>query len=86
MSTEKKITPLKAIREYCLDCCCGSAHEVRLCAAKDCLLYKFRLGKNPNRSRELTAKQKAALVERLTEGRAQQAVIASDEEDDDEDS
>jgi len=47
---EKRITPLKAIRFKCLDCCCGSAHEVKLCTAETCPLYLFRLGKNPNRA------------------------------------
>ena len=47
---EKRITPLKAIRLKCLDCCCGSAHEVKLCTAEKCPLYLFRLGKNPNRA------------------------------------
>ncbi len=46
----KRITPLKAIRLKCLDCCCGSAHEVKLCTAEKCPLYLFRLGKNPNRT------------------------------------
>lgn len=42
-------TPVKSIRKYCLDfCCCGSAHEVRLCPNTDCALYPFRLGTNPN--------------------------------------
>lgn len=45
---KKKITPVKAIRLKCLDCCCGSAHEVKLCAATQCPLYPFREGKNPN--------------------------------------
>lgn len=63
---EKKISPLKAIRLKCLDCCCGSAHEVKLCAATQCPLYPFREGVNPNRKpREYTEEQKAALVSRL---------------------
>jgi hypothetical protein len=45
---QKRITPMKAIRLKCLDCCCGSAHEVKLCAATQCPLYPFREGKNPN--------------------------------------
>ena len=34
----------KAIRLKCLDCCCGSAYEVRLCPARQCPLWRFRLG------------------------------------------
>ena len=47
---EKRTSPLKAIRLKCLDCCCGSAHEVKLCTAVKCPLHLFRLGKNPNRA------------------------------------
>ena len=34
----------KAIRLKCLDCTCGSAHEVRHCPSTDCPLWAFRLG------------------------------------------
>lgn len=63
---QKKISPLKAIRLKCLDCCCGSSNEVKLCTATKCPLYPFREGVNPNRKpREFTEEQKAALVSRL---------------------
>ena len=39
--------PLKAIREKCIDCCCGNAAEVRKCVATDCALWPFRMGTNP---------------------------------------
>lgn len=42
-------TTLKAIRLKCLDCCCGSANEVKLCPIKDCPLYTYRLGHDPKR-------------------------------------
>ena len=47
---EKSVTPVRAIRAKCLDCCAGSAHEVKLCPIPSCSLYPFRLGKNPNRA------------------------------------
>lgn len=47
---EKHMTPVRAIRAKCLDCCAGSAHEVKLCPSSSCSLYPFRLGKNPNRA------------------------------------
>ena len=43
------LTPLKAIRAYCLDCCLESAKEVKLCPAEGCPLHPFRMGHNPNR-------------------------------------
>ena len=46
------MTPIKAIRLKCLDCCCGSAHEVKLCPCTDCSLYRFRMGHNPNIKRK----------------------------------
>ena len=39
-----RLTRGAAIRAKCLDCCGGSAHEVRLCPCSKCALYRFRLG------------------------------------------
>ena len=41
------MTPMKAIRAKCLDCCCGQHKEVRLCPIKDCPLWVYRLGRRP---------------------------------------
>ena len=67
---EKTLTPIKAIKAKCLDCCCGQREEVKLCPVTDCPLWNFRLGKNPNRSRSLTDEQRAAAAERLAKARA----------------
>jgi hypothetical protein len=40
-------TPLKAVRQHCLECCGGSHHEARLCSAKSCALWPYRFGKRP---------------------------------------
>ncbi len=48
--TNKRQTPLQAIREKCLDCCCGSRSEVKLCPCNDCSLWLFRAGHNPARA------------------------------------
>jgi hypothetical protein len=62
--------PLKAIREKCIDCCCGSAAEVRKCVAVDCALWPYRMGTNPFRKkRELSAKQKRERVDRLVKAK-----------------
>ena len=52
------LTPVKAIRAKCLDCCCGQRNEVELCPCADCPLYPYRFGKNPNI--KLTDEQRAA--------------------------
>lgn len=44
------MTPLKAIRAKYIDCCCGQTNEVKQCPVKDCPLYVFRFGHNPNRT------------------------------------
>ena len=44
MNGEERGSRKKAIRLKCLDCCCGSAYEVRLCPARQCPLWRFRLG------------------------------------------
>ena len=47
-NAEVRRTPMKAIRAKCLDCCCGSSNEVKLCTVKRCPLYKYRFGKRPS--------------------------------------
>lgn len=64
--------PVKAIREFCLDCCGESSSAVKECTAVNCALYPFRLGKNPFRTkREMTDEQKEAAKIRLAEARKQ---------------
>lgn len=59
-------SPQKAIRERCLDCCCGVPSEVRKCTAVACPSWPFRMGANPFREkRVLTPEQKQAMAERL---------------------
>lgn len=41
------LTPLKAIRAYCLECCCGQPKEVRFCESENCSLWRYRMGKRP---------------------------------------
>ena len=43
----KQLTPVKAIRAFCLDCVGNNVREVRLCPSTKCPLYPFRFGKNP---------------------------------------
>ena len=63
------MTPMKAIRANCLDCN-GTPNEVKLCTCKDCPLWPFRLGKNPNiKPRNLTDEQRKAAAERLKNAR-----------------
>jgi hypothetical protein len=53
-----RVSPLRALRLKCLDCCNGSAREVRPCTALDCPSWPFRMGKNPWR-RALTDEERA---------------------------
>lgn len=56
-------TPLKAIKQKCIECCAGQKSEVRLCETRGCALYAFRLGKNPYK-KPLTDEQREILAER----------------------
>lgn len=40
----KHPTRTQAIHRKCLDCCCGSHTEVRLCTAQKCPLFPYRMG------------------------------------------
>lgn len=42
----EKVNRRKAIRLFCLDCCCDSMVEVRECQSFNCPLYMFRMGSN----------------------------------------
>ncbi len=56
------LTPMKAIRKKCLDCCCFSFTEVKLCTAEDCTLWPYRFGKRPSTvSRKAKIAEKSAL-------------------------
>ena len=50
---DKILTPLKAIRAKCMDCCCGQAKEIKLCNMKNCPLYPYRLGKRPKVDKDI---------------------------------
>ena len=65
---EKRVSPLKAIRLKCLDCCNGSSNEVKLCTCEKCPLYPFREGHNPFiAKREYTEEQRASLNAHLAQ-------------------
>ena len=74
---DNKMTPIKAIKAKCLDCCCGQREEVRECPAKTCPLWQFRLGKNPNRARNMTDEQRKAAAERLAKARIAKSSASS---------
>lgn len=66
----KKISPVKAIRTFCVkECCEGHPRQADNCDAEKCPLHPFRKGKNPFTTRTLTEEQKAALSERLRKAR-----------------
>lgn len=61
---EKHITRSKAIRLKCLDCCCGSSNEVKLCTVEGCSLWPYRLGHSPYR-KEMSQEEKEKRVGNL---------------------
>ena len=62
--TTKELTPIRAIRAYCLECSNYSAYEVTNCTIPTCPLYPFRYGKTGNK-REVSEEQ----IERLADMR-----------------
>ena len=85
MTTEELIavghsamSPLKALRLRCIDCCAGSSLEVRLCTAVSCPAWPFRLGNSPWRppaseaqrawGRRLAAMSSGAFSEKTEKG------------------
>ena len=51
-----KRTPIKAIRQKCLDCCNGQYIEVKECPITECALYEYRFGHRPKSDEEIPTK------------------------------
>lgn len=75
---EKKISPLKAIRLYCLACSNGSSREVQKGTVERCELFNFRFGKNPNiKKRILSEEEKLTMTNRLKNARKAKAALST---------
>ena len=75
-----KISPLRAIRAFCMECSNYSVYEVRHCPIEDCALYAFRFGRNPNRKLNLSPEQRKILSDRLSNSRMNQKSHATTKE------
>ena len=49
---DKPLTRKRAMREKCLECCCGSKHEVKHCPITGCALWPYRLGSGITQSED----------------------------------
>lgn len=49
-ATKVRLSPVRAIRSYCLNTCAGTAKEVRLCTVTECPLYEYRFAKNASQA------------------------------------
>lgn len=45
--SDKKLTPLKAIRRMCYQCTNFQSKEIKECPIVECALYPYRMGKRP---------------------------------------
>ena len=61
-----RMTPMKAIRAKCLDCCAGQVAEVRRCELKNCPLFPYRTGHRPRQGTDTTP---GSLSEKAQENR-----------------
>ena len=65
MEEQKTLTPVKAIRAKCIECSGGNRSQI-----KDCPLYAYRHGKNPNRKpRVMTEEQRERMRGNLEKAR-----------------
>ena len=39
---------VRVFREFCLQCMCGDRVLIRTCTTEKCLVWPYRMGKNPN--------------------------------------
>lgn len=75
-------SPLKRIRQYCLQCSGDSSSEVKNCPIQTCPLYDLRFGKS-GRTRTMTDEQKQAAAERLKSARMAKKSLTNNEENSD---
>ena len=54
------VSPIKAIRAKCLECCNFQSSQVSNCHIDDCILHQFRIGKNPWGKSPLNPKKRVA--------------------------
>lgn len=45
----KFLTPVKAIRKFCVECNGGSIYETKYCTAPNCPLFPYRQGHRPKK-------------------------------------
>ena len=67
---KKQKSPVKAIREFCIECMGGQESEGHIkrindCGSPDCSLYDFRFGTNPHHKQNLTDAQRKERGNRL---------------------
>jgi len=65
-------SPIKAIREHCIECVGSPINEgwqtlIRECPSVECALHDFRMGKNPFHTQNLSDEERKRRVE---QGRA----------------
>lgn len=67
---------LKAIRARCLDCSCYQPSEVAHCPARDCALWPYRAGRDPNPARGRLVENLASVDEVLSNAHPGQGKVA----------
>lgn len=53
-----KLTPMKGIRKKCIDCCCGSKQEIKLCTCENRPLFPLGMGHRPLDDKVITNSKK----------------------------
>lgn len=73
----KILTPIKSIRQKCLDCSCWQPQEVRLCEHTECVLYPYRMGRRPKKVDNSSIKPVVSKKGEIPRGfRAKVAILA----------
>jgi hypothetical protein len=68
---KKYKTPVKAMREKCIECMGGRGSEdyrcrIKECVSVDCPIFAFRFGKDPYRSPNLSDDQRKRMANRMS--------------------
>ena len=73
--------PMRAMREKCMDCCCGQAAMIGDCPTTGCAMWPYRRGRDPNRKPRAARAMSPEHKRKFMEGRARALAMRRPEAD-----
>lgn len=75
------LRPMRAMREKCLDCCCGQVAMVKDCPITGCAIWPYRFGRDPRRKPRAARTMSPEHRRKFLEGRARALAMSRPDAD-----